>query len=211
MIIDHTHPEYTKQGGSRLNGARFYSEEIVANIIPHVNTDRHWITIRAGEKAADHSIYFIHNNLNPGRYAFLKKYNDVILVCGIPETCDKVKEYGTPIYLPLSIDLDYVRQFKTKIKTKHAAFAGRINKVKGCRLPSGTATLHGLPREKLLKEMAEYAYIYAVGRTALEAKALGCRILPYDPRFPDPSFWQLVDNKDAAKLLQQELDRIDGI
>ena len=56
--------------------------------------------------------------------------------------------------------------------------------------------------------MATYKYIYGVGRVALEAMALGCKVLPYDPRFPDPMFWELIDNKDAAKILQRKLNRI---
>ena len=58
--------------------------------------------------------------------------------------------------------------------------------------------------------MAEYEAIYAVGRCALEGLALGCNILPYDNRFPDPSVWKLLDNLEAAKILQEKLDEIDG-
>jgi hypothetical protein len=58
--------------------------------------------------------------------------------------------------------------------------------------------------------MAEYKNIYAVGRCALEAKALGCRVKAYDNRFPKVSMWKVVDNLEAAKILQKELDRIDG-
>ena len=57
--------------------------------------------------------------------------------------------------------------------------------------------------------MAEYEQIYAVGRTAIEAKILGCEVLPYDVRYPDPRMWKVIDNKDAAKLLQKKLDVID--
>ena len=52
--------------------------------------------------------------------------------------------------------------------------------------------------------------VYAVGRTASEAKALGCKLKPYDPRFPKVSFWKVIDNKDAAKILQEKLNEIDG-
>ena len=64
-----------------------------------------------------------------------------------------------------------------------------------------------MPRERLLKKMAQYKKIYAVGRTAIEARALGCEILPYDPRFPDVDRWKVIDNLEAAKMLQEELDR----
>ena len=66
-----------------------------------------------------------------------------------------------------------------------------------------------MKRPQLLAAMAEYKQIYAVGRTAIEARALGCTIKAYDERFPDPRRWKVVDNKDAAKMLQKQLDRID--
>ena len=46
--------------------------------------------------------------------------------------------------------------------------------------------------------------------TEIEAKVLGCEILPYDPRFPDPERWKVLDNRDAAVILQKQLDLIDG-
>ena len=58
--------------------------------------------------------------------------------------------------------------------------------------------------------MAEYKTIYAVGRTAIEAKALGCRLKAYDPRFPKVSRWKVLDNRAAAAMLQEYLDEIDG-
>ena len=66
-----------------------------------------------------------------------------------------------------------------------------------------------MEHEELLKEMAKYKNVYAVGRTAIEAKILGCNILPYDPRFKDPSIWKVVDTMEAVSLLQKELDEID--
>ena len=77
-------------------------------------------------------------------------------------------------------------------------------------MPNGVDLLQGLPREDLLERMARYRSVYAVGRTALEAKVLKCKILPYDERFPDVKRWQVVDNSEAALMIQKELDRIDG-
>lgn len=215
MIIDHTHPTYINawdnSHNNKYNGAYYYSREIVDNIIPNVNTDRNWVTIRAGDLCFDHSIVFIHNNINSAeRYDFLKKYNDLILVCGIPETVDKVSHLGTAIYLPLSIDVDYVSSFKAEKIPGSIAFAGRKSKRKQFCAPSGVDILEGMEREKLLYAMARYESIYAVGRTAIEAKCLGCKLLPYDPRFPDVLRWQVVDNKEAAKMLQEKIDEIDG-
>lgn len=214
-IIDHNSIEYRKKwnelGSSRYNGAYFYSREIVKNIIPNVHTNRPWVTIRVGEKCMDRAIVFIHNNINSAeRYKFLEKYNDLILVCGIPETVDKVKHLGKAIYLPLSIDVDFVKSFYVEDKTKGKAFVGRACKHRGIDLPDGIDYLENMPRNKLLFEMANYKEVYAVGRTAIEAKALGCRIRAYDPRFPDTRRWKVVDNLEAAKRLQKEIDKIDG-
>ena len=57
--------------------------------------------------------------------------------------------------------------------------------------------------------MAEYRTIYAVGRTAIEARALGCIVKPYDPRYPDPELWQVLDNREAAHMLQIHLNMLD--
>lgn len=212
MIIDHNHVFYRRRWAlardARYNGAYYYSEEIVRNIIPKIKTDRNWVTINVPGACVDHSVVFIHNNLNPGHYDWLKKYKDLILVCGVPETCEKVKHLGIPVYLPLSIDIEFVKSFKAKKKTKDEAFAGRSEK-KTEDLPEGVDCLENMERIQLLKAMAPYKKIYGVGRVALEAKALGCEVLPYDPRFPDPSIWTLLDNSEVVKILQKALDEID--
>ena len=214
MIIDHNHPTYravwANKGLDKYNGAYYYSKEIVENIIPRVKTDRDWITIHINGVARDHSIIFVHNNLYPERYDFLKQYKDLILVCGIPETMAKVQHLGTPVYLPLSVDVEYVGQFKTA-KTRDAAYVGRPEKRLGLKLPKTVDFIEGLPRPKLLERMAKYKRVYAVGRTAIEAAVLGCELEPYDPRFPDVSIWKVIDNRDAAKILQKKLDAIDKI
>lgn len=213
MIIDHRHPVYQMRlamsGKNKHNGAYYYSREITKNIIPNVKTDRNWITVNVKGAGCDHATVFIHNNLHPKNYEWLKQYKDLVLVCGIPETVEKVKHLGKAIYLPLSVDVDYVKQFAAE-KTKETAFVGRAVKAKGIDLPEEIDFLSGLPREELLKRMAEYKTVYAVGRCAIEAKVLKCKLKAYDPRFPKVSFWKIVDNKDAAKMLQKALDEIDG-
>lgn len=214
MIISHEHPEYIKRRGSmngpsRWNGAFYYSQEIVNNIIPNVKTDRNWITINVPGVACDHSVVFIHNNKRPEAYGWLSRYKDLVLVCGVPETCEKVSGLGKAVYLPLSIDTKDVKAHSGK-KTRGRAYVGRQSKHAGIKFPKGTDLLQGMPRDRLLDEVARYREVYAVGRCAIEAKALGCKILPYDPRFPDPKIWKVVDNLDAAKMLQEILDEIDG-
>ena len=210
MIINHNYPKYKMtralSGTNKYNGAYYYSLEICDRIIPNVETDYNWITVNMGI-GCGHSIVFIHNNLHPESYDWLKQYKDLILVCGIPETAEKMKYLGKTIYLPLSINVSEVEQYKCE-KTKETAFAGRKSKRKDKYLGKGVDYLEGIPREALLSRMAEYRNIYAVGRTAIEAACLGCKILPYDDRFPDPNIWKVIDNLEAAKMLQEELNKL---
>lgn len=217
MIISIDHKAYIKKRdrlkkGSRHNGAYYYAKEIEKNIIPNVQTDRNWVLVNIPPHGIDHSIVFIHNNLNPQNYDWLAKYDDLILVCGVEETCDKVSHLGKVIYLPLSIDKDYVKQFAIpkKEKTKEIAYVGRPKKREGYTFDANVDIIEGVPREELLKQMAQYKTVYAVGRTAIEAKALNCNLKPYDVRYPKVSLWKVLDNKEAAKMLQEKLDEIDG-
>ena len=212
MVINHEHYKYKQKqkkiGKGRFNGAYYYSKEICQNIIPRVRTQRHWITINIPNVGCDYSIVFIHNNLSAENYEWLSQFKDLVLVCGVPETCNKVAHLGKAIYLPLSVDVEYVRQFARE-KTKDTAFVGRAAKMKYGKLPNNIDYLCGMQREELLKRMAEYKRVYAVGRVAIEAKILGCEVLPYDDRFPDTDFWQVLDNSEAAIILQRLLDEID--
>lgn len=212
MIIDHNHRQYRSvrnaAGHNKHNGAFYYSTEIVRNIIPRVKTDRNWVTIKIPGKAFDHCIYFVHNNIHIDGYEFLKDYNDVVLVCGVPETVEKVQHLGKAIYLPLSIDVAEVEQYR-RTQYKDIAYVGRYSKRAGLPLWK-VDCIEDVSRKILLEQMAEYKRVYAVGRCAIEAKCLGCEILPFDPRYPDPELWQVLDNKDAAEILQKELDKIDG-
>ena len=217
MIIDHNNRKWLNKqkrfGSDRHNGAKYYSQEIVKNIIPYVDTDRNWITVNVKGQGCDHAIVFVHSNLRPDHYDWLSRYDDLVLVCGIPETVEKVKHLGKAIYLPLSIDVNYVKQFEVpKEDRKGVAFVGRAAKkhYDGVHLPAGVRCLSGMPRAEMLAEMAKLEKVYAVGRVAIEAKALGVDVLPYDPRFPDPKRWQVIDNREAARMLQKELDKIDG-
>ena len=219
MIIDHNHPLYKTKwktlGENKYNGAYYYSKEIVKNIIPNVKTDRNWITIRLPEMTEhpDHSIIFIHNNRNPNYYEYLRNYKDCILVCSLQSTADNLSFFGKTIYLPLSVDVKYVEKFKVKNKTEEIAYAGRAIKLDyyNNRVPKGTTVLSNMSQPNLLREMAKYKTIYASGRTAIQAKILDCEVLPHESNFPDTRFWKVLDNKDAAKMLQDMLNEIDGV
>ena len=220
MILDHTEPNYVKKrnsltNGNKFNGAYYYSREIVKNIIPHVKTDRNWVTVRlADTPIPDHSIVFIHNNRNPNYYEFLRDYKDLILVCGLERTVDNMQYFGKAIYLPLSIDVEYVKRFRVEEKTKEMAFAGRlikISKMYHAPVPKECDILTNMSQHRLLQAMADYKKVYCTGRTALQAKVLGCEIGVHDPNFPDPRIWKVIDNRDAAKMLQKMLNEIDGV
>lgn len=220
MIIDHNHPEYIKRrkeiGNGKYNGCYYYSKEIVKNIIPNVKTWRDWNTV--GRDVAgmhDHMIVFLHDNSTPWHYDWLKNYKDLVLVCSSSYTYESVKYWGHPIMLPMSIDTEYVKKFRTK-KTKDVCFVGNVWVKSNLRaLPDNLEVagkvdfLSSMPRTKLLKEVAKYRRAMAIDRCAQEAKVLGCELIPLETRYGCDSV-EVLDNKDAAKILQQMLNVIDG-
>lgn len=212
MIFSHESEPYASLwlglNASKFNGAYYYSREIVRNIIPNVETDRNWVTILSKGMCFDHSVVFIHNNDHPRIYQWMKDYKDLILVCGVPTTCAKVGHLGKAVYLPLSVDVAEVEQYRRR-KDKGTCYVGRKGKRRGASFEKGTEYVEGLPREELLAELARYRRVYAVGRCAIEARVLGCEILSYDKRYPDPSVWKVLDNMDAAHMLQGILDEED--
>lgn len=207
MIISHNSERYKSK--IHRNGAYWYSYEIVNRIIPEIKTDRNWVTINTGE-CVDHSIVFIHNNLDASLYDYLRPYKDLILVCGIPQTMKKVCHLGRPIYIPLSVDVGYVEQFKKETKTNEYAYVGRMNKRLRYAFPQGTDYLENMERDELLTKVADYKYVFAVGRCAIESMILGCEVVAYDVRFRDTDLWKIRDNLDVVPLLQNQLDMIDG-
>jgi hypothetical protein len=211
--IDHTHPVYkqlrARIGKSRWNGAYYYSIEICEKIIPNVKTDRPWITINTNGHLPgfDRAIVFAHNHKGcPSHYEWLKGYKDLIFVCSERDDMPKLEHLGTPIYLPLSVDVEYVKQFRNEVKTKEIAFFGRMERVKEIadQLPKGIEYVSGMKRERMLRIMAEYKTVYALDRVAIEAQILGCKVLPY------PDRWKVIDSLEAVPMLQKELDKIDG-
>ena len=204
-------PEYImrrmKLGNSRYNGAYYYAKEIQHNMVPLIDTDRDWVLLN-NIGCTDGAIVFVHNNLHPENYDWLSEYDDLVLVCGIPETVPKVAHLGHAVYLPLSVDVAEVERFKLPKKTCDVAFFGR--KSKGQAVPQGVRYITGMERDFALHQVAQCRRVYAVGRCAIEARVLGCKILPYDPRFPNPRRWKVLDNKEAAEMLQEKLDAIGG-
>jgi hypothetical protein len=194
----------------RVNGAYYYMLEIERNIIPYIKTTRNWVltNLVPYRVNTDHNIVFIHSNEHPEVYDWLTRCKDTVLICGIPETCEKVAHLGRPVYLPLSIDVADTQQYARE-KDRDLCYAGRHVKIKPY-IPPGADVVTGRKRSEFLKELSRYKRVAGVGRVALEALALGAEIVPYDPRFPDPSRWQLLDNSEAVPILQHLLDEIDG-
>lgn len=216
MIIDHTNPEYIKLrkeiGDGKYNGCYYYSREIIKNIIPRIKTNRDWNTIGREVKGMhDGMILFLHDNLSPWHYYWLKNYNDLILICSSQYTANSVQYSGKTILLPMSIDTEYVKKFRTK-KTKDTCFAGNswVRANSHSPIPGNVDFFSSLPRTKLLKEIAKYKRCYAIDRCALEAKVLGCELLPLEVGYHCDNIGEVLDNRDAAAILQKELDKIDG-
>ena len=215
MIISHLSEEYKESikkyhVSIAYNGAYFYSKELVENIIPYIKTDYNWVTINC-HKAMDHSIVFIHNNNDPHLYDWLQDYKDIVLVVSQKSTGRKVRYLSDKIiYLPLSIDVSYVSRFKRKNKPFDLAFVGRKSKrmYSTVKFNEKCDYLEGMERDRLLNKIAQYRRVYAVGRCALEAKVLGCEVLPYDSRYPDPEVWKVLDNSEVIPKLQRAINRI---
>ena len=204
--------------GGKYNGAYYYAKEIEENIIPLVKTDRNWDLL--GMRFTQHyrhSLIFIHHCLSWDKvYSWLANVEDPVLVVSTYPTLEWAKSKGyKAIFLPLSIDVDYVKQFRVK-KTKDACYAGNRwafkREQEDRNIPDGVDfPPKDLPREELLKFIAPYRECYCIGRCAIEAMVLGCKIMPFlMDRYPDPNYWKILDNKDAAKILQEELDKVDN-
>lgn len=211
MIFNHEAPEFQTPTYNRNNGAYWYSTEICKHIIPNVKTDRNWVTIGCYGKCFNHSVVFAHSNLYPYVYdSYLPAFDDLILVCSWPQTYEAVRHLGTPVLLPMSVDTEYVKTFERE-KDRGICYAGRAEKCPDwLRFKSGIDFISEVERETFLSELARYRQVYAIDRVAIEAKVLGCEVLPYDDRFPDPDYWQVIDSRDAAHMLQRLIDEVDG-
>lgn len=219
MIYNHTMGHFRRLWErlsivNKYNGAYYYSQEICNNIIPYIKTDRNWYTVTGKlNEMRNHSIVFIHQNSNPEKYEWLRHRKDLILVCSLPQTVERLQFLGHhAIYIPLSVDVDYVKQFRVEKKTRSIAYVGRPNRLKEYKcieFPPGIPYIYGLPRPRFLAEMAKYKKVYASERAAIEAKILGCEVIPYVKELLDFDF-EVLDNADVIPMLQAEIDRIDG-
>lgn len=213
-IFSHLSPEYLELNIPHDNGAYYYSKEIYENIIPKIKTKRDWCLINVKNQCTDGVIVFIHNNKNPERYDWLAGYKDLILICSQPKTLAFMIEMYPKfhcILIPLSIDVKYVKQFKPKRKTKDTCYFGRIVKCpEEIYLNDKIDKISGENRDETLKIVGKYKNCYAIGRCALEAKALGCNVIPHEGEYENVDF-KLLDNSEVIPELQRLLNEIDGI
>lgn len=198
----------------KFNGAYFYAKEIEENIIPLVKTDRPWDLLgKRSTGSFDNAIVFLHNNADHEHIygGWLgKNYKNQVFVVNQPCTKRYVESLGLPcLYLPVSVDLSYVRKFRTK-KTKKVCHVGnrwgwRKADIEKYVPKDVDFAPWDMERDDLLRFMAQYEYVYAVSRCAVEAKALGCKVLKCHSEL-DPDDFPMLDNKDAALILQKLLD-----
>lgn len=219
IIADHTHPAYVKKWENlttgKYNGAYYYSQDIVRLIIPNVQTDRPWNTIGIKECGGEkRMIVFAHNYLHPEQYLWVKWYRDAIIVSSDSEAEKVLSRYARVIHLPLSVDTEEIAKHRVKKKTQDACYYGNpwgfkkqeINEL----VPPEVHRFGEMPREKAWDIIAQYKNCYAIGLCALEAQQLGCKLKMSRYRYPDPEkAFPILDCRDAAKMLQAELDKID--
>lgn len=217
-IFSHLSPEYKNHCKEYSiipdNGAFYYSKELVENIIPKIKTKRSWVTVNIPYNCYDNAIVFIHNNKNPERYWWLEQFKNLIIVCSNYKTlrymCELFPKFHC-IYIPLSIDCEYVKKFKAKRKTKKTAYYGRLEKCpEDIMEDDSIVKIYGKDREKNLRELAKFKTVYAIGRCQLEALALGCKVISHEGEY-DNIYWKLIDNREVIPELQRLLNEIDGV
>jgi len=202
-------------GSAKHNGLYYYAKIIEKYIIPNVETDRPWNTI--GIKSCggkDRMIIFVHNNIQPEKYAWVRRFDDVVIVSSQKKVAERMKLYGHSIYLPLSIKVSDLDQYKVKKKDQDMCYMGNPWAFKkndiAKYVPARAHRFGDMPREELLPIIAHYKIVYATGLCALEARALGCEVRNCSSRVDDiDDMFPLVDVSDAVKMLQKALDKID--
>lgn len=211
-IFNHLSPEYTDINIAHNNGAYYYAMEINARIIPKIKTERNWVLLNVPGCCWDNSIVFIHNNKNPERYFWMKDYKNLILVCSSLKTLQFMAEMFPrfhSIFIPLNVDIEYVKQFRVPYKTKNIAYFGRMEKFPE-NWNDTIDKLYSSDRESLLREVAKYKTVYAIGRCAIEAKILGCKVLSHPGEYENVEF-EVYDNEEIIPKLQRLLNEIDGV
>ena len=187
------------------NGAYFYPLEIENDILADFkHLDLLVITAAALRYNPRHipngSIVICHDYTRPLiTYAkFLNK--DILWICSSEKAVKQFTDKNErAVFIPLSIDVDYVKKFKTT-KTKDNAFVGNVWSYKQEYVNGleDVDIITELPRDELLKQMAQYKHVIAEGRCQMEALALGCKVST--PKFKSKTsilYKKPIDTKDV--------------
>lgn len=205
---------HNKQGVTRNNGSYWYAREIEEIILPQIDKKLFIVTAAASiygsHEIPDNAIVVCHDNRTTvNSYGFLFKKN-ILWICSKQSTVKTMlKEGERAIYIPLSIDTEYVKQFNRR-KTKEIAFVGNswaFKKSYLSTLPKSIAQISNLEREDLLKEMAKYKRVIAEGRCLMEAQALGCKCEVPKYENLESVYVDLLDSRDAIPLWQEALNK----
>lgn len=203
---------HTNQGITRNNGAYWYAKEIEDIILPKINKKIFIVT--AGAKLynsleiPEGAVVVCHDNRTTKKsYGFLFNKN-ILWLCSKISTVKTLQESGEKaVYIPLSINTEYVKTFKTK-KTKDIAFVGNswgFKKSYLNSLPKDIVQLSNLERDDLLKEMSQYKKVIAEGRCLMEAQALGCKCEVPKYKNLESVFVDVLDSNDAVHYWEEAL------
>lgn len=195
------------------NGAHYYAKEIEDLILPHIEADVFVVTTGGTvqpKKVPDGCVFVCHHNIMPVEVYKRFLNRGILWVCSKPSTVEKLEKAGEKaVYIPLSVDTKYVEKFRTE-KTRDIAFVGNFWNFKENYLKSLPDNVHevgGLPRERLLKEMAKYRRVIAEGRCNMEAQILGCEVIL--PEYGKPSLEaiprEVLDSRDAIPFWREAL------
>jgi len=204
---------YSQQGIKRNNGSYWYARELEDIILPEV--DLHLFIVTAGAslykpyEVPDGAAIVCHDN-RTSKKSYGRFFNKNILwVCSKHSTVENMQSYGErAAYVPLSIDTQYVKQFKRK-KTKDIAYVGNAWAFKKDyldSLPKDVVQLSDLERDALLREMAKYKRVIAEGRCLMEAQVLGAK--GEVPKYNDLEavYVEPLDSRDVIPYWHMALD-----
>lgn len=205
----------SRQGMARNNGAYWYAKEIEDIILPELKHLNLWInTVGANlynaSEVPNGAVIVCHDNVNTIRtYRGLFKL-DVLWICSKQSVVDMFTGHGEKaVYIPLSIDTEYVKQFKRKRRTKDTAFVGNAWSYKQkylSSLPDNIDQLYGMEREDLLREMAKYRNVIAEGRCLIEAKVLGAKTELPTHGYGDTIDREVIDSREAIPMWREVLE-----
>jgi hypothetical protein len=226
IIVGTDSPRYKEwqnaQKAGTHNGAYYYAKEIEDLILPPIKDLPVYInTVGAlsykKTEIPQKSIIVCHDNVKTVE-TYRKLFgHEILWICSKESVAETLRTHGENAeYIPLSVDADYVKKFKTK-KTKNTAYIGNRWGFKAkylSELPKNVDIISGLDRVNLLKKMAKYKNVIAEGRCLIEAKILGAKCSRPTYEGIDVIDREIVDTKDVIeqwhKIIQSHTDKLRG-